>query len=256
MLDNNKENKLTFNNGLSRSSNTISNSGVRSIATGTSNGTISVNTNGTTSNVSVKGLGSNAYTSTKYLPLSGGTITGNLDIHLSSNSGLEIYSGSGGTYIDLHRKGSTSDDYSTRIIEPAFAGTAGGYLDFQCLPLRSGVTGDAAKFAILRAADYMKISSKHVKENIKDISNEEALKLLQLRPVSFDYKNWGEKDQRGLIAEEVLEVLPNMVKVPDNYTGFDPEHSELVPSIDYTNFVPYLIKMIQIQQKEIEELKK
>lgn len=57
----------------------ITNTGVRSVKTGTANGTISVNTNGTTANVAVKGLGSNAYTSTAYLPLSGGTMTGNIE---------------------------------------------------------------------------------------------------------------------------------------------------------------------------------
>lgn len=74
--------------GISLSGTTFSNSGVRSIATGSSNGTISVNTNGTTVNVAVYGLGSAAYTDSSayatashthsYLPLSGGTVTGQL----------------------------------------------------------------------------------------------------------------------------------------------------------------------------------
>ena len=53
--------------GLSISSEVLSNSGVRSIAIGTANGTISVNTGGTSADVSVKGLGTAAYTnSTEY----------------------------------------------------------------------------------------------------------------------------------------------------------------------------------------------
>lgn len=72
--------------GIAISSGVISNSGVRSISTGTANGTISVNTNGTSANVAVKGLGSNAYTSTAYLPMTGGTLSGNLTVEKASGS--------------------------------------------------------------------------------------------------------------------------------------------------------------------------
>lgn len=81
--------------GISLSGTTFSNSGVRSIATGSTNGTISVNTNGTSAEVAVKGLGSAAYTASSayatanhthsYLPLSGGTLTGNLTMSDTKN---------------------------------------------------------------------------------------------------------------------------------------------------------------------------
>ena len=97
--------ELTDNNttysagtGISLSGTTFSNSGVRSIATGGSNGTIAVNTNGTTANVAVKGLGSAAYTAStdyatashthSYLPLSGGTLTG--AVNLANNTWNKI----------------------------------------------------------------------------------------------------------------------------------------------------------------------
>lgn len=88
--------------GISLSGTTFSNSGVRSIGSGTINGTISVNTNGITANIAVKGLGSAAYTNStayaaashthSYLPLSGGTMTGNLSVKPSSGSGtIQLY---------------------------------------------------------------------------------------------------------------------------------------------------------------------
>lgn len=233
-----KEDKLTFNSGLSRSSNTVTNSGVRSISTGSSNGTISVNKNGTSTDVSVKGLGSNAYTSTKYLPLSGGTITGILTL----NSTIE-FANNGGC-IDWHFNDSTLD-YTTRIKAEAMA-------ELTCVGKNTSGTTIGAT---LKAAAYNQWSSINIKENVEDITDDEAKKILELRPVSFDYKQLGNKNQRGLIAEEVLEVLPNMVTIPEDYVEFDPENPSNVPSIDYSKFVPYLIKMIQIQQKEIEELK-
>lgn len=53
--------------------------------TGDSNGQIKVvASTGSSANVAVKGLGSNAYTSTAYLPLAGGTLTGDITISKST----------------------------------------------------------------------------------------------------------------------------------------------------------------------------
>lgn len=54
-------------------------------------------------------------------------------------------------------------------------------------------------------------SSRQVKENIRPIGNESSL-LMQLRPVTFNYKNQESKAiQYGLIAEEVAEIMPDLV---------------------------------------------
>ena len=114
------------------------------------------------------------------------------------------------------------------------------------------------------AANYFRtISSKLVKENIKAIDDEKAKKLLELNVVDFDYiEGKGKKGQTGLIAEDVLPIIPNVVGVPDGYNETEVKEKlangeEVVAtmSIDYTKLVPYLIKMVQIQQKEIDELK-
>ena len=115
----------------------------------------------------------------------------------------------------------------------------------------------------MKASKFEVVSSKHLKTNIEPITTEEAEKVLQLNPVSFDYIN-EDKDKRGLIAEEVMKVFPQCVSIPEGYNEdsfiYDDsktfcENASNVPSIDYSSFVPYLIKMIQIQQAEIEELK-
>lgn len=98
---------------------TIANSGVRSIATGSTNGTISVNTNGTTADVAVKGLGSNAYTSTAYLPLAGGTMTGDITFSKPTAAGQKrgfVFSGvtdSAGLY---YLEPNLSDDGRMRFV--------------------------------------------------------------------------------------------------------------------------------------------
>jgi hypothetical protein len=89
-------------------------------------------------------------------------------------------------------------------------------------------------------------SSRKIKENIKPITDDEANKLLELNPVSFDFIA-GHKDQRGFIAEEVQEVLPNLVM---------PETEDKVASLNYIGLVPYLVKQNQMQEKRIADLER
>lgn len=107
--------------------------------------------------------------------------------------------------------------------------------------------------AMTYSGTWTKASSVKIKENIKDMDLDEAKKIFNLRPVSFDYKEgFGQKDQRGLIAEEVAEVLPKLVVAEVGEEGTE----EWCPaSVDYIGVVPYLIKIVQEQQKEIDELK-
>ena len=56
-------------------------------------------------------------------------------------------------------------------------------------------------------------------------------------------------DRTGVIAEDVESIIPEVV----SYKEID---GEKVPDgVDYSKFIPYLIRMIQLQQKEIDELK-
>ena len=102
-------------------------------------------------------------------------------------------------------------------------------------------------------------SSYRVKENIRDMTEEEARKILDVDVIKFDYREEYEKDlldQSGVIAEEVMDIIPEVVSVHplyDETKAIDPA-SNPSSTVDYAKFAPYLIKMIQIQQKKIEEL--
>ena len=85
-------------------------------------------------------------------------------------------------------------------------------------------------------------SAERYKENIQTL---EVNPILNLRPVTFDWKETGEKDY-GLIAEEVNEHLPELVK--KNEEG-------VVEGIKYTKLTSLLIKTVQDQQEQIELLK-
>lgn len=100
-------------------------------------------------------------------------------------------------------------------------------------------------------------SSRRFKHNIKDITEERAKELLNIRVRTFDYNDdqicsTGLTDKVGVIAEEVTNVMKDVVI----FEPSDDDPSKMIErSVDYQGFVPYLIKMIQIQQKEIDNLK-
>ena len=89
-------------------------------------------------------------------------------------------------------------------------------------------------------------SSRKIKKNIIPI--EDAAKILELQAVSFDYieEEMG-TDCRGFIAEDVAEVLPNLVI---------PEEGKKPAGLDYITMIPYLQAVIKDQERRIAELEK
>jgi len=86
-------------------------------------------------------------------------------------------------------------------------------------------------------------SSRRWKENIRTMDG--ALeKMLQLRAVTYDWKETGQSDI-GLIAEEVGEVFPEIVAYEDN--GVD------ATSVDYARLVAVLIEANREQQQQLDE---
>lgn len=91
-------------------------------------------------------------------------------------------------------------------------------------------------------------SSRKVKENIEELSVDEAEKILQLVAVSFDFINHEQgTDQRGFIAEDVAEIIPELVI---------PETDEQPASLNYLEMIPYMQTVIKNHEKKITELEK
>lgn len=109
-----------------------------------------------------------------------------------------------------------------------------------------GQSGDADYGGTITCYNLIKTSSRKIKTNIKPIEDTE--KILKLQAVSFDFKD-KEKgtDQRGFIAEDVAEVLPNLVS---------PETEDRPASLDYVSMIPYLQDVIKKQAKLIEDLER
>ena len=87
-------------------------------------------------------------------------------------------------------------------------------------------------------------SSRKIKKNIRPM--EDAEKILQLQAVAFDYKDEiiG-TDRRGFIAEDVAEIIPNLVKE---------ETEERPAGLDYIGMIPYLQDIIRKQEERIKAL--
>jgi len=95
------------------------------------------------------------------------------------------------------------------------------------------------------AGTYTSTSSKRFKKKIRNFKN--GLETIyKLRPVIFDWKNKEIKNDIGLIAEEVNEVIPNLVGL--NNKG------EVV-GIDYGKLTPILIQAVKELSLEVERLK-
>lgn len=96
--------------------------------------------------------------------------------------------------------------------------------------------------------DYGTGSSIRWKENIKLIDSP-LDKVLRLRGVYFDWKkDKGGKHDVGMIAEEVRDILPEIVQNDRE----DPKYAE---GMDYSKLTPLLVEAIKEQQKEIDILK-
>jgi hypothetical protein len=88
-------------------------------------------------------------------------------------------------------------------------------------------------------------SDRRIKENINYIAKG-LDKVLNLKPAKFDYIN-GTKNNIGWIAQDIQEVIPEAVTV------LSETNDQLTLKSDF--IIPYLVKAIQEQQSQIEELK-
>ena len=287
--------------GISISGTTIINSGVRAISTGGTNGTITVNTNGSVVNVAVKGLGSAAYTNSNayaaashshsYLPLSGGTLTGNL---LGKNVFMEgsIYTGgktstADGVYgvafgsagnvalqgesnprINFFIGKSTTAEFGVGAIDGAYVPTKNGSINLgsgsyrwkQLYAATSTIatSDEREKSDIMAIADYPVTYSRGGSGNVFD-------KLFyKLQPKTFTLNVEDTADLHiGLVAQDVemaLEELGLSVNdlgliVHDEWIDAKTGEKKDLYGLRYEELIALNIRETQIHQEEIAELK-
>ena len=92
-----------------------------------------------------------------------------------------------------------------------------------------------------------KASDKRLKENIAPATINALDAINKLNMVEFDFIKDKKHEKVGLIAQEVEKVIPQAI-------SRNPENEDDFLHIDYTAFVPYLIKAIQELNQKIERL--
>lgn len=95
-------------------------------------------------------------------------------------------------------------------------------------------------------------SDARIKENVTPVTNGVAT-VNALNPVKFSFKqdHLSEPNQYGLIAQELQQVVPEVVSP----TGLDVDGIEDVLGISYSSLIPILIKAVQELSAEVEALK-
>jgi hypothetical protein len=107
----------------------------------------------------------------------------------------------------------------------------------------TAITGSASVSSTLTATTLVETSAIRYKENIQNLESFDN--IYKLRPVSFDWKSNNNPDI-GFIAEEVNELFPLLVE--SNKDG-------IIEGVKYSKMVTVIVKTLQSQQQQIEELK-
>ena len=185
------------------------------------------------------------------MPKSGGTFSGNYTVDNFGIGAVGKYASDkyqsvfamGSSYQPAANGTSLSGSYGLSWTHTNAGGQSKAGLNHQLLVVQAGASTCALGTGIWTSGNVTAYSDKRVKENIEVIPN--ALeKVLQLSGYTFDRTDADMPRQTGLIAQEVLKVLPEAV------SGSEEEHY----SVAYGNVVGLLIEAIKEQQTQIETL--
>jgi hypothetical protein len=184
-------------------------------------------------------------------------------IRITSGGALKV--SNNGVYLSntapYHEFTQTNTDTNTIIIRNTAASPYGNYIGFSATPNNTTnyflAVGDSSQDKLIiwsngsvqnRTGSYGTISDIKFKENIVDATPKLA-DLMQLKVRNFNMIG-DETKQIGFIAQEFEEVFPKMIDI-----STDKESGEEYKSIKTSVLVPMLVKAIQEQQAQIEELK-
>lgn len=214
-----------------------------------------------------------------------GTSTTRVGVHGASTSNYGVYGTSstsvggyflcyGGNY-GMYAQSSGNHGAFVRSLAAGYAGLYAADMTANYYALIGYTPTSGGSWAVYGAGNSYtsgtySSSDARLKENIFDLEDSLS-KIEALRPVRFDWKENSESRKAGhihdtgLIAQEVLSVLPEIVTTLSSPQPIaDPEGNAPEPTlnqllgeyyvVDYVRLVPHLIKAIQEQQKAIQDL--
>ena len=189
-----------------------------------------------------------------YLPLSGGTMTGDVTFSSSDKRKITIHDtrGYADRSIDILNGASVASIQPTTDLEVALSTSTSKrwkYIYAQYMYVSSGtaVTSD-----------------RNLKNTINDLDEEISKEFIMgLKPSSYKY-NESESDRThfGLIAQDVEETLKEIGLTTKDFAGLvienekseDGKEENKTYALRYEEFIAPLIKVVQMQQKTIENL--
>lgn len=192
--------------------------------------------------------------------LSNSAGTSNANLQLNTAGGLALWSyengGAGWQNSVTINSNRTLSLYGIGISYPTVATTfsrGSNSIGFTWASPNFYATVDNVLEAVIgTASDY------RLKDNVTDYQSSLS-DVMNLRPVTYNPKELGcddcdeTKTEIGLIAHEVAEIFPSLVSGEKDATNEDGDAK--YQSLNYSGFTPILIKAIQEQQQQIEELK-
>lgn len=174
--------------------------------------------------------------------------------HPSDYKVLRLSSGQGGAGIEMVSQTSddwmmtswlgslfltwSNNDFSSQVDQYNFSTTA-----FVPWADNTKTLGSASKrwTSVHAVNGTIQTSDKHLKENIRTLPYG-LQEVMRLRPVAYSWKSDASSKKIGLIAQEVQQVIPEVVS-DGEYLG-----------LNYGELVPVLINAIQEQEKNIRQL--
>ena len=148
---------------------------------------------------------------------------GTVTINSPSNDGLNVSTGAD-RLVMISKRGNDGD----HIRFQNSAGTTAGNIN---------VTGTTTT--------YTSVSDQRLKENIAD-ADDAGSKIDAIQVRKYDWKADGSHQDYGMIAQELVEIAPEAVSVP--------EDAEEMMGVDYSKLVPMLIKEIQSLRNRVAQL--
>lgn len=99
-------------------------------------------------------------------------------------------------------------------------------------------------------------SDRNEKRDIVELDSEILDFVLKLKPVSYKFKE-GTRTHLGLVAQEVKDTMNELGMSDNDFAGFckDVIDGKEIYGLRYEEFIPAIMKVVQMQQKEIEILK-
>ena len=181
------------------------------------------------------------WTSLNVSTLSSPTITGTITLSngVGTNGQALVSTGTG---VQWGSAGATlSNDTTTNstFYPTLSSATSGSYTTAVISSTKLTFNPSTGNFS---ATQFTSLSDKTLKTNIRPIENSVAL-VQRLQGVRFDWLE-NNKPSLGLIAQEVEEVIPELVETDNG-----------IKSVSYSNMIGVLVEAIKEQQNQIEELK-